>query len=119
MTLRMRCKALVSIVFGASMCAKQREQVVVGKAEASAPCTTTWWLCHTSMFSCSAANHAAPVAGRSCCCWLQVAPDAPEIVAGIQRLAECLDKTERFGDRAASMSSGSPMSTATHTSGRM
>jgi hypothetical protein len=56
-------------------------------------------------------------------CWLlslpQVAPDAPEIVAGIQRLAECLDKAERFGDRAASMSSGSPMSTATHTSGRM
>lgn len=53
------------------------------------------------------------------CCLLQVAPDAPDIVAGIQRLAECLDKAERFGDRAASMSSGSPMSTATHTSGRM
>jgi hypothetical protein len=50
---------------------------------------------------------------------VQVAPDAPEIVAGIQRLAECLDKAERFGDRAASMSSGSPMSTNTHTSGRM
>ncbi|WIA13478.1 hypothetical protein OEZ85_007056 [Tetradesmus obliquus] len=49
----------------------------------------------------------------------EVAPDAPDIVAGIQRLAECLDKAERFGDRAASMSSGSPMSTATHTSGRM
>lgn len=45
---------------------------------------------------------------------LQVAPDAPDIVAGIQRLAECLDKTHCFSDRAASFSSGSPMSTATN-----
>ena len=47
---------------------------------------------------------------------LQVAPDAPEIVAGIARLAECLDKASTFSDRAASFSSGSPMSTNTTTS---
>jgi hypothetical protein len=46
----------------------------------------------------------------------QVAPDAPEIVAGIARLAECLDKASTFSDRAASFSSGSPMSTNTSTS---
>lgn len=51
----------------------------------------------------------------SCGC-LQVAPDAPEIVAGIARLAECLDKASTFSDRAASFSSGSPMSTNTTTS---
>jgi hypothetical protein len=65
---------------------------------------------------CLTASRAATVSPFA---WVQVAPDAPEIVAGIQRLAECLDKVERFGDRAASMSSGSPMSTNTHTSGRM
>jgi hypothetical protein len=44
-----------------------------------------------------------------------VSPDAPEIVAGIARLAECLDKAAAF-DGTASFSSGSPMSTATATS---
>lgn len=46
----------------------------------------------------------------------EVAADAPEIVAGIQRLAECLDKSSTFSDKAASLSSGSPMSTTTATS---
>lgn len=46
----------------------------------------------------------------------EVAADAPEIVAGIARLAECLDKASTFSDRAASFSSGSPMSTNTTTS---
>lgn len=53
---------------------------------------------------------------------MQVAPDAPEIVAGIARLAECLDKVGTFSDLAGNgldeqpPSSGSPMSTNTTTS---
>lgn len=50
--------------------------------------------------------------------FVQVSADAPDIVAGVQRLADCLDKVSTFGDKAPSLSSGSPMSTATYTSGR-
>lgn len=45
----------------------------------------------------------------------EVSPDAPEIAAGIARLAECVDKVAAF-DSTASFASGSPMSTATATS---
>jgi len=45
----------------------------------------------------------------------ELAPDAPDVVAGVARLAACLGKLDVFGDKAVSVSSGSPMSVATNS----
>lgn len=44
----------------------------------------------------------------------EVSADFPDIVAGVHRLAACLGRQHMFGDKALSISSGSPMSVATN-----
>ncbi|KAI8476092.1 MAG: protein SCAI [Monoraphidium minutum] len=43
----------------------------------------------------------------------EAAPDAPEIAAGVARLAACLGRAKAFGKTALSVGSGSPMSAST------